>query len=106
MRAVTVRAQSRRTTPSLIATMSLQLAIPRRVALQQRPLPLHQPPPSSYGLFSVPSFLQRMVNCPQFHCLNSRVQSFFCPLFPVPYFLLEFTQREMDDVVVVQLLGT
>ena len=31
------------TPPPLIATMSLQLAIPRRVALQQSPPPLHQP---------------------------------------------------------------
>ena len=31
------------TTPPLIATMSFQLAIPRQVALQQSPPPLHQP---------------------------------------------------------------
>jgi len=79
MRATAERARSRRTTPPLIATMSLRLAIPRRVALQQCPPPLHQPAPSCYGLFSVPRFLQRMVNCPYFHCLNPRVQSRACP---------------------------
>ena len=29
--------------PGLIVSMSLQLAIPRRIALQQGPLPLRQP---------------------------------------------------------------
>src|SRR5205823_11602922 len=34
---------SRQATPRLIASMSLQLVIPGRVALQQSPLVLHQP---------------------------------------------------------------
>ena len=38
-----MRARSLRTTPSLIETMSFQLAIPWRVALPQSPPPLRQP---------------------------------------------------------------
>jgi hypothetical protein len=39
----TIRAQPLRATPGLIVRMSLQLAIPRRVALQHRPPLLYQP---------------------------------------------------------------
>src|SRR6202041_867045 len=39
----TIRAQPFRTTPGLIVRKSLQLAIPRRVALQHRPPLLYQP---------------------------------------------------------------
>jgi hypothetical protein len=40
-----MRARSLRTTPSLIETMSFQLAIPWQVALPQSLPPLHQPAP-------------------------------------------------------------
>jgi len=56
--------RSSRTAPPLIATASFRLAIPRWVAFQQRPLPLHHPAPSCWGSFLMPRILQRMVNCP------------------------------------------
>jgi hypothetical protein len=40
---ISMRARSLRTTPSLIETMSFQLAIPWQVALPQSLPPLHQP---------------------------------------------------------------
>jgi len=42
---IAMRARSLRTTPSLIETMSFQLAIPWQVALPQSLPPLHQPAP-------------------------------------------------------------
>ena len=75
-----------RTTPPLIATMSLQPAIPRRVALQAAaaaPPPLHQPLPSSLNYVLTPTILQRMVNCPQLPCLNHGVHSSLSLVFLV-----------------------
>src|SRR3982074_674275 len=43
MSAVETAGSDARAAPRLIVPMSLQLAIPRRVALQQSSLPLHQP---------------------------------------------------------------
>src|SRR3984893_13926874 len=43
MREETIAGSDPRIAPRLIVPMSLQLAIPRRVALQQRSPPLHQP---------------------------------------------------------------
>jgi transposase len=42
---ISMRARSPRTTPSLIETMSFQLAIPWQGALPQSLPPLHQPAP-------------------------------------------------------------
>jgi len=43
------------------SAMSFQLAIPRRVALQQSPPPLHQPAPVCTGAFPLATDCRRMV---------------------------------------------
>jgi len=53
-----------------IVSMSLRRAIPRRVALQQSSLLLHQPPSSCHNNFRSSCFLQRTVPCPLTPCLT------------------------------------
>ena len=53
-----------------IVSMSLRRVIPRRVALQQSPLLLHQPPSSCHNNFRSSCFLQRTVPCPRTPCLT------------------------------------
>ena len=64
-----------KTRPSPIVSMSFQLAIPWRVALQQSPPPLHQSLPASAKLERWAMLLQRMVIVPYIHCLSRGVQS-------------------------------
>ena len=53
-----------RSAPCSSSAMSFQLAIPWRVALQQSPPPLHQPPPVCAGGSALAINRQRMVTCP------------------------------------------
>ena len=53
-----------------IVSMSLRRVIPRRVALQQSPLLLHQPTPSCHNDFRSSCFLQRTGPCPFTPCLT------------------------------------
>ena len=53
-----------RRAPCSSSAMSFQLAIPWRVALQQSPPPLHQPPSVCAGASALAIDCQRMVTCP------------------------------------------
>ena len=64
-----------------IVPMSLQPAIPSRVALQQSPCPLRRSSTASLSILLY-SPRQRNVNCPYFPCLNTGVHSTASPSFP------------------------
>ena len=70
--------EAKRAAPPPLATivpMSLQPAIPSRVALQQSPCPLRRSFTASLSTLLLYSHRQRIVNCPQFRCLNRGVHS-------------------------------
>jgi hypothetical protein len=58
-----------------IVSMSFQLAIPWRVALQQSPPPLHQSLPASTTMQRLAMLKQRIVIVPYMRCLSRGVQS-------------------------------
>src|SRR4051812_18302532 len=64
-----------RNAPCSSSAMSFQLAIPWRVALQQSPLPLHQPVSVCAGTLPLTRNLQPTATCPLFPCLTHGVHS-------------------------------
>jgi hypothetical protein len=66
-----------------IVPMSLQPAIPSRVALQQSPCPLHRSFTASLSTLLLYSRQQRTVNCLHFPCLNTGVHPIMSPDFPL-----------------------
>jgi hypothetical protein len=65
----------RSASPATIVPMSLQPAIPSRVALQQCPCPLRRSFTASLSILLLYSRRQRNVTCPYFPCLNTGVHS-------------------------------
>src|SRR5882724_11023349 len=93
----TVAGSDPRAAPQLIVPMSLQLAIPRRVALQQSSPPLHQP---SVILEEKRKFeKEKSLNC---MCANSKLsQQRGSPQKPAPIcaflFLFDIEEKAHDE---------
>src|ERR1700722_14993233 len=87
----TVAGSDPRAAPQLIVPMSLQLAIPRRVALQQSSPPLHQP---SVILKEKRKFeKEKSLNC---MCANSKLsQRRGSPQTTVPSFVPHLPQKRV-----------
>src|SRR5579864_3000555 len=68
--------------PPLIVWMSFRLAIPRRVALQHCPPPLHQPATFCYDPLRSSTKFRRTATCPSFLCLTRGAHPRLRPWFP------------------------
>src|SRR5579864_8680353 len=68
--------------PPLIVWMSFRLAIPRRVALQHCPPPLHQPATFCYDPLRSSTKFRRTATCPSFLCLTRGAHPSLRPWFP------------------------
>src|SRR5579864_6948334 len=75
--------------PPLIVWMSFRLAIPRRVALQHCPPPLHQPATFCYDPLRSSTKFRRTATCPSFLCLTRGAHPRLRPGFPPPLRLAE-----------------